>query len=110
MEWHPDAAKVAVLIADAPPHGLGEACDGFPNGCPAHHDPLAIARQLAERGVTMYTVGCEPALSAFFAAKDFLIRSVVAHRSKIRARRLCFSLHTTNRKSLISIKQTASRS
>ena len=95
MEWHPDAAKVAVLIADAPPHGLGEACDGFPNGCPADHDPLAIARQLAERGVTMYTVGCEPALSAFFAAKDFLIRSVraSAHIETIHARRLCFSLH-----------------
>lgn len=32
MEWRPSAAKVCVLIADAPPHGLGEACDGFPQG------------------------------------------------------------------------------
>lgn len=74
MEWRPRAAKVAVLIADAPPHGLGEAGDGFPQGCPAGHDPLALARQCAGRGITVYSVGCEPALSAYFAAKDFLIR------------------------------------
>jgi hypothetical protein len=29
---------------------------------------------MAQQGVTLYTCGCEPALSAFFAAKDFLIR------------------------------------
>lgn len=111
MEWRQSAAKVCAFIADAPPHGLGEACDGFPQGtytvhligcrsmcksalasshtnqsidgslayvhktgCPAGHDPLTLARQCAQRGITIYSVGCEPALSAFVAAKDFLIR------------------------------------
>lgn len=32
MAWREEAAKVCVLIADAPPHGLGEHGDGFPNG------------------------------------------------------------------------------
>lgn len=28
MEWRPDASKMIVLIADAPPHGIGEYGDG----------------------------------------------------------------------------------
>ena len=40
MEFRPNAAKVCVLIADAPPHGLGEACDGFPQGACAHPIPV----------------------------------------------------------------------
>ena len=30
LEWAEDAIKMVVLITDAPPHGLGEAGDGFP--------------------------------------------------------------------------------
>ncbi len=29
LEWAEDAMKIVVLITDAPPHGLGEAGDGF---------------------------------------------------------------------------------
>ena len=28
MEWRPTASKMVVLIADAPPHGIGEYGDG----------------------------------------------------------------------------------
>jgi hypothetical protein len=28
MEWRPDASKMIVLIADAPPHGIGDYGDG----------------------------------------------------------------------------------
>lgn len=28
MEWRPEASKMIVLIADAPPHGIGEYGDG----------------------------------------------------------------------------------
>jgi hypothetical protein len=80
LEWRSSSSspstntsKVAVLIADAPPHGLGERGDGFPNGCPLEHDPLALTRQLAARGITLYTVGCEPAISTFENCKDLLI-------------------------------------
>jgi hypothetical protein len=34
MEWREEASKVAVLITDAPPHGIGEVRDGFPHGSP----------------------------------------------------------------------------
>ena len=33
-DWRDGASRVAILITDAPPHGLGEGRDGFPNGCP----------------------------------------------------------------------------
>ena len=32
LSWRKTAVKVALLIADAPPHGLETAGDGFPNG------------------------------------------------------------------------------
>jgi hypothetical protein len=28
MDWRPEASKMVVLIADAPPHGIGEYGDG----------------------------------------------------------------------------------
>lgn len=32
--WREDATKIVILVTDAPPHGIGERHDGFPNGCP----------------------------------------------------------------------------
>ena len=32
--WNNNTTKVAVLITDSPPHGIGEANDAFPNGGP----------------------------------------------------------------------------
>ena len=29
MDWRPNASKMVVLIADAPPHGIGEYGDGM---------------------------------------------------------------------------------
>mmetsp|Transcript_15712 Transcript_15712/g.46602 ORF Transcript_15712/g.46602 Transcript_15712/m.46602 type:complete len:427 (-) Transcript_15712:210-1490(-) len=72
LPWRPNAAKVAVLIADAPPHGLEPCGDGFPNGDPEGRDPLDIARAMAAKGVTCYSVGVEPTLSAFAFARDFM--------------------------------------
>jgi len=34
MKWKKNAAKMVVLITDAPPHGIGEGGDGFPHGSP----------------------------------------------------------------------------
>ncbi|KAL7009959.1 hypothetical protein EMMF5_000868 [Cystobasidiomycetes sp. EMM_F5] len=34
LEWRQEASKMAVLVADAPPHGIGEYGDGFSNGDP----------------------------------------------------------------------------
>lgn len=34
MTWRPSAMKVVILITDAPPHGIGEDGDKFPDGSP----------------------------------------------------------------------------
>jgi len=71
MDWRDTASKMVVLIADAPPHGIGDYGDGFEEGSPDGHDPLEIARQMAQRGITLFFVACEPALSGYLYATDF---------------------------------------
>merc|ERR1711998_24006 len=73
MCWRKEAAKIVILIADAPPHGLGESGDGFPNGCPDGNDPLQLAHTMKDRGIVCYPVGCEPALGGYRFARDFLV-------------------------------------
>ena len=72
-EWREDATKVSVLIADAPPHGLGESGDGFPDGGPDGVDPLIVLDQMSAKGITIYSVGCQPALSNYRYATEFFI-------------------------------------
>ena len=60
LSWRSNATKVCILISDAPPHGLKQCADGFPDGCPLGHDPLKIARQMADVGITLYVAGVEP--------------------------------------------------
>lgn len=57
LSWRENSTKLIVLCADAPPHGVGSGGDNHPNGCPCGHDPLQAARNLAERGAIIYTVG-----------------------------------------------------
>lgn len=71
MDWREYASKMIVLIADAPPHGIGEYGDGFDEGSPDGFDPLHLARQMASRGITLFFVACEPALSGYSYATDF---------------------------------------
>jgi Mg-chelatase subunit ChlD len=68
LSWRDEATKICVMISDAPPHGLSDSGDGFPNGCPSGIDPMEVARQLAEKGITIYMVGCEPSITPY---KDF---------------------------------------
>ncbi|KAG8995221.1 hypothetical protein FRB94_009330 [Tulasnella sp. JGI-2019a] len=71
MDWRPTASKMVVLIADAPPHGIGEYGDGFADGSPDGKDPIQIARMMASKGITLFFVACEPALSGYQYATDF---------------------------------------
>ena len=73
-DWNPNATKMCVLIADAPPHGLGENGDFFPEGAPTGVDPIMLANEFATKGIAVYAIACEPTLSraygyasAFFA-------------------------------------------
>jgi len=72
MKWRTDAVKIAVLIADAPPHGIGEKGDDYPSGDPDGKDPLKLAREMAKRGINLLVVACEPTLSNEYTyAHDF---------------------------------------
>ncbi|XP_067665932.1 uncharacterized protein [Haliotis asinina] len=68
FSWRSAATKIAVLIADAPPHGLGNGGDGFELGCPLGHDPFKVTNKLASQEITLYVAGCEPSISSY---KDF---------------------------------------
>lgn len=72
LNWRPDATKVVVLVTDAPPHGIGEEYDNYPDQCLCGHDPLELARKMAKQGITILVVACEPGLSDWYLyAKDF---------------------------------------
>jgi len=73
LSYRENATKIVILIADAPPHGLEENGDGFPEGDPNGHDPLLIARSMAGKGITIYAVGCEPALGRYRHARAFFV-------------------------------------
>eukprot|EP00039_Didymoeca_costata_P027032 m.17262 g.17262 ORF g.17262 m.17262 type:complete len:342 (+) comp5963_c0_seq1:199-1224(+) len=68
LDWRAQATKIVVLISDAPPHGLGQGHDGFPNGCPLGNDPITTCRNMAENEITLYCIGCEPSINKY---RDF---------------------------------------
>ncbi|XP_052239329.1 uncharacterized protein LOC127850379 [Dreissena polymorpha] len=75
LSWRKNVVKVAVLISDAPPHGLEPDIDNtFKQGGPNGLDPIAIAHEIAKLGVTMYAVGCEPDITPY---KDLFM--AIAH-------------------------------
>ncbi|MBW0463394.1 hypothetical protein O181_003109 [Austropuccinia psidii MF-1] len=71
LDWRPQASRMAVLITDAPPHGIGEYGDGFSKGDPSGHDPLQLARTMAQNGISLFVVACEPAFSGYTYSNDF---------------------------------------
>ncbi|KAG1897129.1 uncharacterized protein F5891DRAFT_547848 [Suillus fuscotomentosus] len=71
MGWRNDCNKVAVLVSDAPPHGIGSQGDYWPNGVPGVPDPLDLAREMLQKKITLHFVACEPSLSRFHNALDF---------------------------------------
>jgi hypothetical protein len=73
LEYRAGAAKVIVIIADAPPHGIEPTGDGFPNGSPNGHDPIKIAKEMSEKDIAVYCVLCEPEINNYQYARDFFI-------------------------------------
>lgn len=71
LPYRKNSAKVCIFIADAPCHGLGLPGDHYPQGDPNNLDPIVIARDLLQKGIVLYCVGCEPTLSMYPVAVDF---------------------------------------
>eukprot|EP00732_Lithocolla_globosa_P001010 Lithocolla_globosa_v1_NODE_424_length_4101_cov_9.723431.p1 type:complete len:997 gc:universal NODE_424_length_4101_cov_9.723431:1097-4087(+) len=61
LKWRTEAVKVAVVIADAPPHGLSCAkshSDSLPKGEPDGKDPIACGHAMRRQGISLFVVGC----------------------------------------------------
>ena len=64
MEFLNDAAKVAVLIGDAPPHGV-ENGDRWPQGTPDGANWEQESKKAFDKGIVIHTVGCFPEISNY---------------------------------------------
>ena len=63
MKWRSGATKLCFLIGDAPPHGLGEPKDDFPDGSPQGIDPIGVLDEMASKGIRVYALACEPSIA-----------------------------------------------
>jgi hypothetical protein len=89
-------------LKKAPPHGLCVfGSDGFPNGCPDGIDPVIVVEQMAQKGITLYSVGCEPAILrykdiftafAFKTGGQYVPLRNANHLAKVN-KKLFFSMH-----------------
>jgi hypothetical protein len=68
LEWRPHACRLAVLIGDAPPHGLGGRGDGFPKGCPCGLTTAGATALLEGHGVVLYALGLTPFVKESFTS------------------------------------------
>jgi hypothetical protein len=64
MEFLNESAKIAVLIGDAPPHGVEEG-DRWPRGTPDGAKWTEESKNAFEKGVVIHTVGCFPEIANY---------------------------------------------
>ena len=57
LTWRPHARRIAVLIGDAPPHGVGGPGDYFADGCPSGETIDSVAAKAETSQVTLYAIG-----------------------------------------------------
>jgi len=57
LEWREHARRIAVLVGDSPPHGLGARGDGFPRGCPCGETIESVTAAAEEARITLYALG-----------------------------------------------------
>lgn len=64
LRWRPHSRRMALLVGDAPPHGVGFGGDAFPNGCPSGETIESVSAKSEENRMTLYSLGlnrsCEP--------------------------------------------------
>ena len=64
MEYLNESAKIAVLIGDAPPHGV-ESGDRWPQGTPDGAKWDKEAKKSFDKGIIIHTVGCFPEITNY---------------------------------------------
>jgi hypothetical protein len=66
LVWRPHTCRLAVLIGDAPPHGVGGAGDAFRSGCPCGLTTAGATALLEQHGITLYALGLTRWVNASF--------------------------------------------
>lgn len=56
LSWRKHSRRIAILVGDAPPHGVGAPGDGFPKGCPCGENPRTVTSQLEGQSITLYAI------------------------------------------------------
>jgi len=64
MEFLNESAKIAVLIGDAPPHGVEDG-DRWPKGTPDGAKWTEEAKKAFRKGTVIHTVGCFPEIANY---------------------------------------------
>jgi hypothetical protein len=57
LGWRVHARRIAVLVGDAPPHGIGCRGDGFPAGCPSGETIHSTSAKLEDKNIRLYAIG-----------------------------------------------------
>ena len=57
---------MAVLVGDAPPHGVGCRGDAFPRGCPSRETIDSVSAKAEETRLTLYALGLTHACADSF--------------------------------------------
>ena len=66
MGWATHARRLAVLVGDAPPHGVGAAGDSFRHGCPCGQTIETVTCAAENARVTLYALGLTAAVTDSF--------------------------------------------
>ena len=66
-KWRKGAMRLAIIIGDAPPHGLGEYSDHFPEGTlhVGGHDPVKLIYELSRKSIPVYSLVVPESLNAY---------------------------------------------
>jgi hypothetical protein len=66
LAWRLHARRIAVLVGDAPPHGVGAPGDRFPRGCPCGETIDSVTAAAEQARVTLYALGLTVAVADSF--------------------------------------------
>lgn len=67
LTWRPHSRRLAVLVGDAPPHGVQRHGDTFPDGCPCGLTLESTTALIEQGGIILYALGLTPAVRESFA-------------------------------------------
>ena len=66
LAWRKHARRIAVLVGDAPPHGVGCQGDAFRHGCPSGETIHSTSAKLEGASIRLYAIGLTPIVQESF--------------------------------------------